>query len=337
MEVADGGQHGTEEVSFIDLQKNLKTLSQKELRALANVLIDAYYAGKLVKLNALPGEGPGEKVKSSDSLDSGADLKSTEQEIGSPSRGPKNLYARMVGTSGSNATNKQPIYQGECPRKPYVGLGLLSSTLHLPHLSSSTPRSTKKISPSVMVHESSSTISSFLSLDHRKCPSTQNLGGSSEFTSSPPLSHEEGWLDVLINLNEVPPSTGPDSNGVFRFGNGDKVEPGRSLVRWELSELKEGTSNILQHEEAIIEGFITALATRTGGFGKRTPTVDHAEFDTIEVPEPSAHESEVNPSQEEPLVSDPLKWDGTPTLFESLVDASPPPFVLLPPLLSLLM
>ncbi|MCD7458030.1 hypothetical protein HAX54_036963 [Datura stramonium] len=33
-----------EEVNFLDSQKNLKTLSQKELRALANVLIDSYYS-----------------------------------------------------------------------------------------------------------------------------------------------------------------------------------------------------------------------------------------------------------------------------------------------------
>ncbi|MCD7454137.1 hypothetical protein HAX54_023619 [Datura stramonium] len=32
-----------EEVNFLDIQKNLKTYSQKELRALENVLIDAYH------------------------------------------------------------------------------------------------------------------------------------------------------------------------------------------------------------------------------------------------------------------------------------------------------
>ncbi|MCD7471864.1 hypothetical protein HAX54_012608 [Datura stramonium] len=41
--MAESDVEDNEEVSFLDLQKNLKTLSQKELRALANVLIDAYY------------------------------------------------------------------------------------------------------------------------------------------------------------------------------------------------------------------------------------------------------------------------------------------------------
>ncbi|MCD7461211.1 hypothetical protein HAX54_045534 [Datura stramonium] len=41
--MAESDAEDNEEVRFIDLQKNLKTLSQKELRALAKVLIDAYY------------------------------------------------------------------------------------------------------------------------------------------------------------------------------------------------------------------------------------------------------------------------------------------------------
>ncbi|MCD9646403.1 hypothetical protein HAX54_036212 [Datura stramonium] len=67
-----------EEISFLDLLKNLKTLSQKELRALGNVLIkyacvnneatapnDDLEAGELVKLQSTPGKGPGEKVGTS--------------------------------------------------------------------------------------------------------------------------------------------------------------------------------------------------------------------------------------------------------------------------------
>ncbi|MCE3051029.1 hypothetical protein HAX54_048782 [Datura stramonium] len=61
------------------------------------------------------------------------------------------------------------------------------------------------------------------------------------------------------------------------------------------------------------------------GFGERTPAIDHAESNTIKVPEPSTHESEVKSSQEEPLVSDPPKWDGTSTPSEPPTDASPPP------------
>ncbi|MCD9646588.1 hypothetical protein HAX54_036568 [Datura stramonium] len=235
-----------------------------------------------------------------------------------------------------------------------------------------------------MAYESSSTVSPFLFPDHksssernqnpddlildtpvsskpppfptlyepRKCPSPLNLGASSELTSSPPPSHEEEFPDVSIKLNEIPSSTGQDSDGGVRFGNSEEVEIGAATAFstrvWEaagphakegsdlsrealfdgnLSELKEGTSNILPHEEAIIEGFITALATQTGGFGEQTPAIDHEESDTIGVLEPSTHESEENPSQEESLASNPPKWDGTPTPSEPMVDVSPSLFV----------
>ncbi|MCD7463371.1 hypothetical protein HAX54_050431 [Datura stramonium] len=174
--------------------------------------------------------------------------------------------------------------------------------------------------------------------------------------SSPtPIGTNEGnELVVPVNLNKVPTPIDHEDDGMVQPNGGGETEPGvdnvlptrvleaseahakkvsylsnETLFEGNLSESKEETSNILQNEEEIIEGFITTMANKGGGIGERTPPTEQEEFDTMGEPDLSIHESGEKSFQEKPLVTDPPKWDGTPTPSVPGVASSPSPSVLL--------
>ncbi|MCE2056037.1 hypothetical protein HAX54_043948 [Datura stramonium] len=85
-----------------------------------------------------------------------------------------------------------------------------------------------------------------------------------------------------------------------------------NLFEGALTESKEGTSNILQSEAEIIEGFITALGAREKDVGKESPSAEGHRPGFISDC-PFIHNSGEPSSQEAlPIVASP-KWDGTPT------------------------
>ncbi|MCD7451908.1 hypothetical protein HAX54_013987 [Datura stramonium] len=80
-----------------------------------------------------------------------------------------------------------------------------------------------------------------------------------------------------------------------------------------LTKSKEGTSNILQSEAEIIEGFITALGTREKDVGEESPSAEGSRSASDVGNCPFIHESGEPSSQEAPNVVASPKWDGTPT------------------------
>ncbi|MCD9561002.1 hypothetical protein HAX54_019936 [Datura stramonium] len=86
-----------------------------------------------------------------------------------------------------------------------------------------------------------------------------------------------------------------------------------TLFEGGLIESKEGTSNILQNEAEIIERFMTALETRAGEIGEKTPSAEGGRSDTGNEEGPFVQESREQSSQEAPTVTVSPKWDGTPT------------------------
>ncbi|MCD7460248.1 hypothetical protein HAX54_043148 [Datura stramonium] len=80
-----------------------------------------------------------------------------------------------------------------------------------------------------------------------------------------------------------------------------------------LIESKEGTSNILQSEDEIIEGFITALGTWEKDVGEESPSVEGSRPGS-DVGNCSFIQESGEPFSQEalPVVASP-KWDGTPT------------------------
>ncbi|MCE3049484.1 hypothetical protein HAX54_045002 [Datura stramonium] len=117
--MAESDAEYNEEVNFLNLQKNLKTLSQKEWRLLENVLIDAYYdiVSEKDTLDAeldqsersIPGERPGEQAKQSDHAgqDSSVELKPDRQEPGTPSGTSRNDHQWDVATNNPNYSQKE--------------------------------------------------------------------------------------------------------------------------------------------------------------------------------------------------------------------------------------
>ncbi|MCD7461756.1 hypothetical protein HAX54_047041 [Datura stramonium] len=84
-----------------------------------------------------------------------------------------------------------------------------------------------------------------------------------------------------------------------------------NLFEGALTESK-GTSNILQSEAEIIEGFITALGAREKDVGEESPSAEGRRPGSVSDC-PFIHDSEEPSSQEAlPIVASP-KWDGTPT------------------------
>ncbi|MCD9638251.1 hypothetical protein HAX54_022103 [Datura stramonium] len=120
--MAQSDANENKEVSFHDLQKDLKTLSKKELRALVDVLIDDYYSivnekvtlttesdqseearsatnhiedletGELVRIQPVPGEGLDSQDKSCNRANEhgGSDSKSNGQQLDAHANSPRN-------------------------------------------------------------------------------------------------------------------------------------------------------------------------------------------------------------------------------------------------------
>ncbi|MCD7464379.1 hypothetical protein HAX54_052607 [Datura stramonium] len=87
----------------------------------------------------------------------------------------------------------------------------------------------------------------------------------------------------------------------------------KNMFEGALTKSKEGTSNILQSEAEIIEGFITALGIREKDVGEESPSAEGSRPGSDVGNCPFIHESGKPSSQEAlPVVASP-KWDGTPT------------------------
>ncbi|MCD9646565.1 hypothetical protein HAX54_036501 [Datura stramonium] len=110
----------------------------------------------------------------------------------------------------------------------------------------------------------------------------------------------------------------PGRKDVNRILTHQKFKAPRELSRNQvpqtgaLTESKEGTSNILQSEAEIIEGFITALGTREKDVGEESPSAEGRRLGSDVSNCPFIHESGEPSSQEAlPIVASP-KCDGTP-------------------------
>ncbi|MCE3049811.1 hypothetical protein HAX54_045838 [Datura stramonium] len=135
----------------------------------------------------------------------------------------------------------------------------------------------------------------------RKSPNPKRLVLGSEGTSSQNPSHEGDDLTLPLNLKETPSPTTQDNDGVIK-PNGDGA-----------SETGAVDVDPAVNGEEIIKGFMTALATRASGSGKKAPLAEKEVFDTFEEKDLPINESGEKSPQEEPPVTNPPKWDGTPT------------------------
>ncbi|MCE5166454.1 hypothetical protein HAX54_019685, partial [Datura stramonium] len=120
----------------------------------------------------------------------------------------------------------------------------------------------------------------------------QTRGGDAGVTAASPVVAKEG--------TNVPQKEGSDFSS-------------ENLSEGALTKSKEGTSNIIQSEVEIIEGFITALGTREKDAGEESPSAEGRRPGSDISRCPFIHESGKPSSQEAlPVVASP-KWDGTPT------------------------
>ncbi|MCD7469073.1 hypothetical protein HAX54_007715 [Datura stramonium] len=141
----------------------------------------------------------------------------------------------------------------------------------------------------------------------RKSVNPERLVLDSEGMSSHNPSHEGDDPTLPNNLNETPSPIAQDEDGVVQ-PNGHRTTETRE-VDVDLAIVLEKSEN----KDEIIEGFMMALATRSNESGERTPLAEKKVSNTLGEKDPPIHESGEKSLQEEPLVTDPPKWYGTPT------------------------
>ncbi|MCD7449515.1 hypothetical protein HAX54_053107, partial [Datura stramonium] len=158
-----------------------------------------------------------------------------------------------------------------------------------------------------------------------------------------PLS-DDLILDAPISSN---PSSSPGGTDTHAFPSSKIPSPKAVPVDSAILSLEEGkagsgdagvtvgTSNILQSEAEIIEGFITALGAREKDVGGESPSAEECRPGFVSDC-PFIHTSGEPSSQEVPPIVASPKWDGTPTQpgveilvplepLENAVGASSPP------------
>ncbi|MCE3050833.1 hypothetical protein HAX54_048265 [Datura stramonium] len=147
-------------------------------------------------------------------------------------------------------------------------------------------------------------------------PSSTPRGADTPASSSPKIPSPKAVPggSVLLSPEEGP--TGSAAAGitavspvVTKDGSDFSTE---NLFEGALTEPKEGTSNILQSEAEIIEGFIKALGAREKDGGGESSSVEECRpgsvRDCLFI-----HSSGEPSSQEVPPIDASPKWDGTPT------------------------
>ncbi|MCD7461600.1 hypothetical protein HAX54_046568 [Datura stramonium] len=158
---------------------------------------------------------------------------------------------------------------------------------------------------------------------HGDSDSKLNGQQSDVHTPSPKVQGSEGALKKPGSSNRYDKAGGGDaevtavSPVVTKAGTDVPHKDGsdfssENLFEGALTESKDGTSNILQSEAKIIEGFITALGAREKDVGEESPSAEGRRPGSVSDC-PFIHDSGEPSSKEAlPIVASP-KWDGTPT------------------------
>ncbi|MCD7467224.1 hypothetical protein HAX54_004544 [Datura stramonium] len=136
---------------------------------------------------------------------------------------------------------------------------------------------------------------------------------------SPKTSSPNATLDVSVSLPADMGLTGTVSPPVTKEGPDFSAE---NMCEGTLTEPTDDTSNIIQSEAEIIEGFITTLGTREKDGGGGSSSAEECR-PGLSRDCPFVHSSGEPSSQETPMIDASPKWDGTPPR-KGVEDLAPP-------------
>ncbi|MCD7462543.1 hypothetical protein HAX54_048728 [Datura stramonium] len=258
--------------------------------------IEYLEAGELVKIQLISGEGPNSQDKSCNQADEnrGSDLKSYGQQLEAHMNSLKNDSQRDEETHGMDHLLKEGLNDDEA-LDPTTPIGQQGKNPPHPKVSN-------------WKHRESHPLDNIISFFDQGITTRSQV-------------YSEDWKFDVSNLALYYHKYAcMVRDHVVRTHTRQKFIAPWELTRDQvpqiggLKESKEGTSNILQSEAKIIEGFITALGTLEKKVGERSPFAEGSRLDSSDGTCPFVQESGESSSQEAPPIAASPKWDGTPTL-----------------------